>query len=450
MKVWKRLGAALVALTVLASMLTGTALAAEPGDGGISVQLDGQALTFTDAVPEITSDRTFLPFRAVLEAMGAEVGYDAETSTVSAQKDGVKMSMIPGQTTLTVTDGEQTSTVEMDVAPYIKASNSRTYIPVRYAAESFGYTVGWDADTRTVILVDVDALFGDATFTLMDTFAAYCAKQNQMDNMTLSGTLGLGVADSSGKTLPVPVSAEGSLDGVISDKGAQLTWGLDLSGLSDLLEESIPALEGEVRIDLGSSMIYLSVPAALTGEAADTWYSLDLSVYQDELLSGLDMTQLTQLQDAGIREVLVTVLQNLPMDDSASSYETAATMIDIYKAMLSDQAFTQNGDTYVAQMTLEDVLDLTVTLTGQGDDIVAADIKLSCDVEEDGTKVSLIVDEYAAPDEVTLTMNMEIESNGMNIKLDLDLSCLPTSKTPVVTLPAGAQANPLDLSLSLE
>lgn len=456
MKLWKRFGAALLALTVLAGVLTGTALAAEPENGGISVQLDGRGITFTDAAPEITSDRTFLPFRAVLEAMGAEVDYDAGTSTVSAQKDGVTLSMVPGQTTLTVTEGGQTSTVEMDAAPYIKASSGRTYIPVRYAAECFGYSVGWDANTRTVILVDVDALFGDATFTLMDNFAAYSEKQSKTDNMTLSGTLDLELdmaGSSGGMVQTVPLSAKGSLDGVSSDKGAQLTWALDLSGLSDLLGlESLPAMEGEMRMGLESGMVYLTLPAALTGGSAGTWYSLDLNAYQEQLFSGMDMTQLaqlqTQLQDAGIREALVAVLQGLPMNDSASSYEAVAMLADTYKTMLSDQAFTQKGNTYVAQMALEDIMDLTVTLTKKGDDIVAADIKMSCDVDEEGTKLAMTMDEHAAPDKVTVTMSMEVEASGMSVKLDLDLSCLPTSKTPVVTLPAGAQATPLDGQLS--
>ena len=33
----------------------------------IAVQLDGQNLTFTDAVPQVKDQRTFLPFRAVFE-----------------------------------------------------------------------------------------------------------------------------------------------------------------------------------------------------------------------------------------------------------------------------------------------------------------------------------------------------------------------------------------------
>ena len=43
-----------------------------PAPSGIAVQLNGEALTFTDAVPVAQDGRTFLPFRAVFEAMGAE------------------------------------------------------------------------------------------------------------------------------------------------------------------------------------------------------------------------------------------------------------------------------------------------------------------------------------------------------------------------------------------
>ena len=445
MKVWKRFGAALLALTLLASMLVGTALAAEPANGDISVQLNGKALAFTDAVPELSDGRTFVPLRAVMEAMDAQVDYDGATRTVSIHRGGADLTMVLGQNQATVAEDGQTRTITMDVTPYVR--DGRTYVPVRFVAEAVGCSVGWDPNTRTVVIVDVDALFGDATFQLMDSFAAYSKKQGQAGNMTLSGTLGLDLdmADSGGMAQSVPVSAKGTLDGIVSDTGAQLTWALGLSGLSELLGlENLSSLKGEVRMSLDSGMVYMSLPAVLTGEPADAWYSLDLNAYQDQLLSGLDLTQLTQLQDAGIREALVAVLQSIPVDDSTVGYEAIATLVDTYKAMLSDQAFTQKGNTYVAQMKLEDIMDVTVTLTKEGDDIVAADIKMTCDVEEDGTKLAMSMDEHAASDKVTLTMNMEVAADGLNIKLDLDLSCLPTSKTPVTTLPAGEQAIPLN------
>ena len=129
--------------------------------------------------------RTFLPFRTLLEAMGAQVDYDAQTATVTAQRGGVRVSMVLGEKQATVVENGQTRTLEMDAAAYAK--NNRTYIPVRFAAEALGCSVGWDQQNQTVILVDVDALFGGATFQLLDRFAAYCAKQDAPEDMSLSG-----------------------------------------------------------------------------------------------------------------------------------------------------------------------------------------------------------------------------------------------------------------------
>lgn len=459
MKVWKRLGGALIALLALTVMLTGTALAAGPGAGGISVQLNGEAMAFTDAAPEITNDRTFLPFRAVLEAIGAEVGYDAETSTVSAKRDGVDLSMVLGQNTAAIVEDGQTRTVTMDVTPYVK--NGRTYVPVRFVAEAFGCNVGWDANSRTVIVVDVDTLLGDATFELMDNFAAYCAKQEKGQNMAVTGALNLEVADKSGEYFSKPVTAKGSINGVTGDTRAQLNWDLKLSGLSELAADSagspmeqmliqqmlavLSNLKGEVRMDLESGMLYLSLPAELTGGSGDTWYSLDFAAYQAELLSGLNMTQLTRLkEDAGVQEALTAVIGSMPLNDSETSYEALAQVTSIYVQMLSDQAFTQKGNTYVAQMKLEDVMDMTVTLTKRGNDIVAADIKATASVDEAGEKAVFTMTEHAAPDKVTVDMDMSVEDSDISMKLTLDMNCVPTTKTPVTTLPAGVQAIPME------
>lgn len=459
MKLWKRFGTALIAAVVLIAALTGTASAVEPSrSGGIGVQLNGEYLTFTDAAPEITGDRTFLPFRAVLEAMGAEVGFDEQTSTVTAQRDGITLSMVPGQKQLTVTEDGQTRTVEMDVAPYIKESNGRTYVPIRFAAEALGYNVGWDPNQATVILVDVDALFGDATFTLMDSFAAYCDKQKTPENMAITGNLNLEVTDKTGELGGTPIKIGGSVDGVVGEKGAQLTGRLDLSGLDELAEmsggtpmeqamlkamlEALSNMTAELRMDLDEGMLYLSLPVELTGEE-NTWYSVDFGAYQAELLSALDMTQIAQLEGAGVRDSLVWVMKNMPLDDEVTSYAIMSQLAETYTALLSDQAFTQKGSTYVAHIVLEDVLTTDITLTKQGGDIVAMDLVMTASVDENGTKMTMEVAEHAAPDKVTLNMDIAAEDDTADVRLTMDIFCVPTEKTPETLPPAGAQIIPM-------
>ena len=143
-------------------------------------------MAFTDAAPELSGGRTFVPLRAVMEAMNAQVDYDGDTGTVAITRGDVGLSMVLGQNTVSVTEDGQSRTVEMDVTPYVK--DGRTYVPVRFVAEAWGCGVGWDADTSTVIIVDVDTLLGDATFDLMDSFAAYCAKQEKNQNMAMTGS----------------------------------------------------------------------------------------------------------------------------------------------------------------------------------------------------------------------------------------------------------------------
>lgn len=91
--------------------------------------------TAMDASPIIKDNRTFVPFRALAEAFGADVAYDEATKSVTAELNGVKVVMIIGSSTYTVDGKEKTA----DVAPYV--SNGRTMVPVRFAAEAFGSKV---------------------------------------------------------------------------------------------------------------------------------------------------------------------------------------------------------------------------------------------------------------------------------------------------------------------
>ena len=88
-----------------------------------------------DAAPMISNNRTFVPFRALAEAFGANVAFDEATQSVTAELNGAKVVMTIGSATYTVNGAEKTA----DVAPFI--NGSRTMVPVRFVAEAFGITV---------------------------------------------------------------------------------------------------------------------------------------------------------------------------------------------------------------------------------------------------------------------------------------------------------------------
>ncbi len=114
-----------------------------PSDDTIKVVLDGKKIDF-DVEPAIINDRTMVPLRAIFEALGAEVDWDDASKTVTAVKDGITIKMQIGNAVMTK-NGE---TVTLDSMPTI--IESRTLVPVRAIAESFGNDVGWDGATKTV------------------------------------------------------------------------------------------------------------------------------------------------------------------------------------------------------------------------------------------------------------------------------------------------------------
>ena len=89
-----------------------------------------------DAAPYVADGRTMVPIRALSETFGAEVNYDNDAKTVTIVDGDTTIVMTIGETTYTVNGEEQT----MDVAPVI-GSGDRTYVPVRFVAEALGYEV---------------------------------------------------------------------------------------------------------------------------------------------------------------------------------------------------------------------------------------------------------------------------------------------------------------------
>ena len=143
----KKLLTAALSLVLMTGMFAGTPAEAQ---SGIGVTINGNPVQF-DEPPIIRNDRTLVPIRAIFEAMGMSVHWDAVTGKILAMSDDLIITMFVGGYTLGF--GSSDGNVElhpMDAAPCI--INDRTYVPVRFIAEATGYDVSWNADTRTVVI----------------------------------------------------------------------------------------------------------------------------------------------------------------------------------------------------------------------------------------------------------------------------------------------------------
>ncbi len=101
-----------------------------------------------DVAPTIgEGNRTMLPIRAVANALGAEVYWDADNQKVTIVKDGKVIEVFIGKDYAFV-DGER---IELDAKAYIE--NDRTYLQVRFVTEALDAEVIWDPVKRMVTII---------------------------------------------------------------------------------------------------------------------------------------------------------------------------------------------------------------------------------------------------------------------------------------------------------
>ena len=101
--------------------------------------------------PVIVDGRTLLPVRAIVEEIGGEVAWNAETKEVTLTHEDQEIVL-----TIDSTEGYLNGEPQvLDAAPAI--INGRTMLPIRFVAQSFGFNVDWNADTQEITITSQDA-----------------------------------------------------------------------------------------------------------------------------------------------------------------------------------------------------------------------------------------------------------------------------------------------------
>lgn len=99
-----------------------------------------------ETVPVIVEDRTLLPVRAIVEALGGTIAWDETSRKVTIQDSGTTIELWVGNN-ITYVNGIKKIT---DVPPQI--INDRTMTPVRFVVENLGAAVDWDSANKVVII----------------------------------------------------------------------------------------------------------------------------------------------------------------------------------------------------------------------------------------------------------------------------------------------------------
>ena len=139
----KKITRMLCLVLAMTTLLATGAMAASPTSStGPDVRVNGEIVDFPDGQPYVDeNNRTMIPVRFVTEALGAQVGWEGSTQTVTITKKSTTVTIRIGSPELTVSKDGKTTKVQMDTAATIK--DGRTYVPIRFVAEALGAKVDY-------------------------------------------------------------------------------------------------------------------------------------------------------------------------------------------------------------------------------------------------------------------------------------------------------------------
>lgn len=446
----KRITRSILCGGVLAALMCVPSLAAEQGDFALVV--NGEDVSFTDAAPQLKDGRSYLPMVATFQALGYsqdQMTWDAATQTVTAQKDGAGISLTIGQKTITLTNSlgaaTEARTIETDAAPYIDAATSRTYIPIGLAADALGYTVGWDSQTKTVIIDDVDAIWAanTATYSVMDRYMEYQRAFTQK-NYQVKGSydlaLGMDLEDSQ-----IDASAKGQYT-MLQSGATAVEYNTDMAltakvdGQDALAEENFPAtVDAQLRGDLDTGVFYFKSDALtkLAGLSAENlWYKLDLGALMDSMApaTGMGYQDLLSLVQTSQEGTYAQVLEATLREYKPTSAEmTTADLLAYCNALSADSSFTRSGSNYVSTTEL-DGMKLTMTLYASGSKITGYAVEMSGG--DDALGVTMTMDTSMKGS--AMDMNMAVKAEGLELTMTMDGTYTSTTAKPQTAPPTGA------------
>lgn len=120
------------------------------GKKGVKLFVNGEQPT-TDVAPIVQDGSTLVPFRAISEALQAEVAYNPADKSITVTKDGVTLKLIINSNTAYVNGEQQTLDAPATVI------DGSTVVPVRFISEAFEAVVQWEPSSQSVVIYNESA-----------------------------------------------------------------------------------------------------------------------------------------------------------------------------------------------------------------------------------------------------------------------------------------------------
>lgn len=311
----------------------------ETKSGEISIIYNGQLMEYTDAVPENINDRVMIPFRTVLETVGAQVEYDGASRLVTAVRGDTSIKFALDGDTIYINNNGGESELKMDVPIVVK--NDRTLVPIRFMSSALGMQVGWDGDCSAVIIVDREAYAEDFEKNAPNLSKLMKTAAQTYNSSAEEISLKLDMAENMSNTAK-SVSLDMKFDTVSSDSEAAVSGTISADNISSLGISVAPVKDAKIELILSDGRLYIKTEliekllstqnAPITNAVkamfpGDKWFYIDLAA----------------------------LIEEMPGDVMSGD------MKSMYKELLSGKAQTWNGKSF------SDVINLMTAFEGDAD-----------------------------------------------------------------------------------
>lgn len=312
----------------------------------IRVQLDGEYVDFTDEAgnvvnPKIIENRTMVPMRKIFEIFDAEVAWDNTTKTVVATTAEKEITLTINNATAKVKEvatGEEKE-ITLDSVPVLL--ENRTMVPVRFIAESLEKEVGWDAENKTVIIIDFDKLTAALKEEVPQLGELFALEVEPTQSFKTSSKITgkLAYQDPKSKSNNETIAVDGTLTyNQNKEQEKEIYLDLDFSGKGTIFDSLKEA--GYETMKLGFLITKENAYMMMELEGEQLW--LDVTDSFEDLETQLVVTGVV---DASVTsyEDLVEMIKTAMGELNDTSYAQYQVMIAILKAVFANDSFKITG-----------------------------------------------------------------------------------------------------------
>ncbi|MBQ9914818.1 MAG: copper amine oxidase N-terminal domain-containing protein [Clostridia bacterium] len=327
----------------------------------ITVTYNGETILFPDARPLIQNGKTLVPVRAIMERAKLSVDFDGAERKVTATKDGLSIMMQIDSTEATVTEDGVSETILLDEPARI--IDGRTFVPIRFIAESMNLAVNWNPNYREVIIIDTaeweQEIAENSKFLSALLDLSMHPEHAKVSNFSSSFSMSFQQGEEK-KALSANITGIDVFDG--TNTGINLSVSADLSHIAPLLSDSKKPdevflgalakkhnLNFDIVIDKENNL-YVKSPGIISileesgkGELAqkigDSYIKISLADYFTARY-GLDADAVTDGYESGwvLLEAMITADKNL----YSQSVALIDGMMDNITRTYADSSFTKS------------------------------------------------------------------------------------------------------------